>query len=236
MEEKINIEDYRYEYESIDFSLRVRLRSWIVGFFGRRNMLKAFCQKNRVDYPIQTSKKYNLPEQYLVEHNEINRIAELRDKITLVMYKKYAKKQQQIDGLTKKKEDDLVHNKEVLEGDKVQLVKLKKKLATEKDPQEIISIESRVGTKEASIKNMKEKIKTDEDEIKSYEKMKKNNIGNWKKQVEIILKTEDTQNSSFIANITKKITKQLGYDDFAYKQLESGKDVKAIMGGEYNAE
>ena len=56
-----------------DYEIRnsVKLHSYFMGVFGRKDLMKEFCRHNGIDYKLRKDRKYHLPSKYLVEHAEL---------------------------------------------------------------------------------------------------------------------------------------------------------------------
>lgn len=235
MRETINSTDhYRYKCENIDFSLWIKIRGFLKGFFGRKNALRVFCQKNKIEYPVNPSTQHSFPNIYLIENSEIAYIAKIRDRIILGLHDDYSKKQQENDIAIEEVNSRIANDKNVLTNENKKLERYKKQLEKTNDHSEKLWLESEVATTEASISNMRTKIASEETEKAAYEQTKLENIDSWKKQIDIVRVSEETRNNQFILNLTKKITAKLGYKEFKYSTIQPSASVSKIMNGEYN--
>ena len=234
--QKFEIDKYKYTAKSVDFKNWIKIRAFFVSLLGRKTTLRVFCQKNKIDYPVISGKHYALPDTYQIEHNEITRMAKVRDRIIQGLYEEYKNTQQRIESEIKKAETGIVNNENILGDEKRRLDSYKRKKKTSKDPQELLAINSWITTTSTAIKNLENDINDEKTTCELLEKTKKENVESWGQQIEIVRATEDIQNHDFILNLTKGITNKLGFKEFSYNEIDFSDAVNKIIDGEYDAQ
>ncbi len=230
-----DIDKLKFVTRNIEFKFWIKFRAFIVGFFGRKSTLRVFCQKNKIDYPVIPGKHYALPEKYQIEHSEIVRIAKIRDRIIQGLYDGYKKMQQNIDEEIKRVETEIANDSNVLDDENKKLEGYKKKKAASKDPQELLAIDSWITTSKTAIQNLENDINTKKTTCELLKKTGAENVESWKRQIDIVCAAEDVQNNDFILNLTKKITKKVGFKDFTYIEIDFSEAVEKMKNGGYDA-
>ena len=228
---EIDFSRLKYPTKNIEFKFWIKLRAYLVGFFSRKSALRVFCQKNKIDYPIVYGKHYVLPEKYQIEHSEIVHIAKIRDRIIQGLHEGYRRVQQEIAEEIKKVETEIINNTNVLDDEKVKLESYKKKKKTSKDPQELLAIDSWISTSSTAIKNLKNTINEAKATCEILKKTRLENSEGWKQQIDIVCAAEDVQNHDFVLNLTRRITKKLGFKEFTYVEVDFSDSVKKIKDG-----
>lgn len=224
------------EYKAAGFRIPLseRIKDFFVGFFDRKKYFKSFCAKNGIELPITKGKHYHLPVSYLVEHDVLNDNFDVCEKAILERYSnKYIVKQQKIDKQLIDVKTKIEDEKRVLKQEENQLQALIKKMNASKDSQLRLWCQSKMGTMKAKINNIKTTISELDSEKEKLEAQKKQNIANWKKQVEIIENEIYNQNRRFVLNLTKKITRKLGFTDYKYNVKTHSDNIKKILNGDY---
>lgn len=235
MENGIDINSLKFTTKNIDFSLWIKIRSFLIGFFGRKATLRVFCQKNKIDYPVIPGKHYVLPEKYQIEHNEITYIAKIRDRIIQGIYDEYKRIQQNIDEEIKRLETEILNDTNVLENEKQKLEGYKRKKSTSKDPSELLAVDSWIATSKSAVQNLENDINTKKANCEMLKETGVENIESWKQQIENVSAAEDSQNNDFILNLTRSIIKKLGFKEFTYLEIDFSESIEKIKNGEYHA-
>ena len=231
----VNVDRLKFTARNIEFKFWIKLRAFFVGFFGRGAALRVFCQKNKIDYPVVYGKHYALPDKYQIEHSEIVHIAKIRDRIIQGLFEGYKKVQESIDEEIKNIEAEIKNDFNVLENEKKQLEEHKKTKASTKNPQLLLSVNSWISTSKTAIQNLENDINSKKALCNILKETKVNNIESWKQQIDIVCAAEDVQNHDFVLNLTRKITKTIGFKEFSYIEVDFSNSVKKIKDGGYNA-
>ena len=228
------MEEYKYIAKDFDISLYVRLRNFLVGFFGRRDLLKDFCTQNAIDYKPKRNKKYKLPENYLIKHGELKYLSGVRDKIILAFYERYKEAQDNNTKECQRLSSEMANLEEIISDYKNRLATSKKKLTPLKDPLERLHLQDIIGGLETSIINEKTNLANLEASYNEHRANFHNNIMNWEKQIDMVNNIFATRKDTFNRNIGRRITKYLNFTHFKSEYQPYSDSVKAIIKGEVN--
>lgn len=228
------MEDYKYIAKDFDISLYVRMRNFLVGFFGRRDLLKDFCTQNAIDYKPKRNKKYKLPENYLIKHGELKYLSGIRDKIILGFYEHYKDAQDNNAKECQRLSAEIANLEGIISDYKIRLASYKKKLSSLKAPLERIHFQDIIGGLETSIANEKTNLVNLEASYNERRTDIRNNTMNWEKQIDIVDNIFATRKEAFNRNIGRKITKYLNFTHFKSEYQPYSDSVKMIIKGEVN--
>ncbi len=215
-----------------DVSIWVKLHNYSVGRSGRKDLLRKFCADNGIDYRPKQGHKYHLPENYLIEHKELDYLSDIRDKLILNFYDDY--RDAQNDNLTKQNsyKSRIESQNKIIEDCKARLKKNQGFLRRVKTPIDQIHYENVVASIKTRIQNEKQDKNMLENSLSALETEFKANLQNWNKQVEIIEKLLNIRCKNFEKNISKQIRKKLNFADFHSQFNEYSDEVKKILKGE----
>lgn len=220
--------DNSFNAVDIEYNIWFRIGSEIKGFMGRGNTYKVFC--NAIGY--EPGRKTSLPKEYLINHARLDVIAAKRDKIILAIRARYDKNMGNLARDINNTEIQIRDLEKYLENKKKILTECKNRLEKEKDPSNIIALESRVESIQANIENQTQVKDELEAKLECFKEVIVSNKEQWNNQVKIINDEYKNQSSKFCQNLGRKITKKFGYNDFIYISRGYSKSVKKLINEE----
>lgn len=220
--------------QDVELSLWMRFCDWLAGRKNRKKLLKEFCHKCNIKYPVSSLNANLLPDEYLISDKEIEYLYSIRDKMILSIYNKYSKCQDELgneivelEGKKNTEKDLYLKGVEKLKG-------INLRLSKETDSLMKITLQGDKNAQAAFNENQKAEVDSLEVEILQKKQTMDDNLDNWKSQVEIIDKVIDNQIKRYITNSTKKIQDQLNFTVFNYAVNDYSDTAKEkIKGGRH---
>ena len=228
------MEEYNFIAESFTFDWRVRFRVWRHGIADRKITTKQFCFQNGIEYPPRFGEHYNLPDHFLIDSKKIEFLGIVRDNILLEQYDGFKKKQENITIRISELDKIIINNDKYLDEENERLEQLKNRLKNTEQPLEKISLESKIASQEAKVKNLEKDFDAKKVEKDSLIQCFKDNENHWKKQIELTDGITDNEIEKYIRSATKKIRDSLNYAEFTYCSPEYGEAISKIIEGKDN--
>lgn len=227
--QKINPDIYVFVARDIEPSRRVRWHSARRAFLNRKLTLKKFCLESGIAYPPEPGRKYVLPKNYMIEDKEVEYLARVRDNIILARHSIYLETQKKLAAETANVQVQVKNNRDYLQSEERNLRDLENNLAKSDDPSTILWLQGTIAKQTAKIKNIIDDNLLWDTLLDTLLKTDKENLNNWRKQVEIISTALDMQTNRYIMSSTKRIQKKLNYTNFVYHEEDYSDGVKRIL-------
>ena len=216
-----------------ELSNRIKFHNYVVGKFGRKDLLRKFCADNGIDYKKNGKNyKYCFPERYLIEHRELNYLSGIRDKLILSFYDDYRDAQNDNLGLQEQLKHEIDSQDNLIEVCKTRLARSRALQKRAKTPIDQIHYENVIESLKTRIKNERIEKNRLQNRLKMEESQFRNNIRNWNKQIDVIEMVLDYSRKGFEKNISKKIRKRFDFTDFYSSFDDYSDEVKKVLKGE----
>ena len=228
------MEEYKFEPKGIVIHWYIRLGYWLVAKRDNRVLYKQFTTDLHLDKLKKEDISYVLPEKYLVSTNKIGHLYNVRDEILIkIHHREYVDKQNAIDNRIKELESEHVLLKDRRVDEKDHYDKLRKKLKSIKNSEDLIAMQSRVSQAHAKLKNTDAAIKKCENQVSELVRTKKLNYTNWGKQIKLVEKTVENAIAKYTKSATKSIELKYGFTSFVHDVAKYDNDLKKIINGDY---
>lgn len=227
--------DHKFIAQNKDVNILVKLHNYVASLFGRKDVLKDFCVKSGIDYKPIKNKKYNLPStQYVIEHDELTYLGDIRDKSILALYEKYVDCQLETEKECRAIKNNCKIQEEIVQSakDEKQRLENKKKSATK--PIMKVKLADSIGVIKTKIINETRDLTELENQYDAEATILETNRKNWLKQLEIIDTLFQLRKERFDKSISKKIRKHLGFTNCHSYLPDYNDSVKATLKGEYH--
>lgn len=217
----------------LEISFVVKIHNYVAGLLGRKDLLRGFCAKSGIDYKPKVGHKYVLPDSFLIEHDELKYLGNIRDKDILGFYVEYKNCQFEIGKQIGETRGDIAIQDERIEMTRNKLKKLQGSVTGARDPQLKIKLQNDVGLAKTALNNEKAEGERLTARLDGLEAELVNNQKNWRKQVEMIDSLFEQQKGRFVRSISKKVRVLLNFTDFKSELPAYSDSVKQIIEGEY---
>jgi hypothetical protein len=228
------MENYVFEPNGVVIHWYTKLHARLAAFHDKHVLYKQFTSDQHLDKLESENIGYHLPKSYPIVTNEIERLYQIRDKILIKHHHNdFKERQTAIDNRLKELENEheLLKNRRVAE--KESLDELKAKKRSEKDPNNIIALESRISKAMTTLNNTDAAIKHCENQTSALVHAKKDNLDNWGKQVAMIEKTIEMEIGNYIKKATARNESAYGFTEFTHFVGKYDEEMQKIIKGEY---
>lgn len=228
----------RKQFEITDISLnwRVKLHNTLAAHRDRKYLLKKFRSDLQLERLEAENLDFALPKNYLISGDELDYLYGIRGEIVVRFYREYVSAQYALDSEYIETSKELQSHKDRKAAKKSQLEKIKKALSTEKDYKNRVALEATISMIDSDIANTESIIDKCENDLKECQRIHKENIITWKKEIALIEKSIEVAISKYIKSATKKIQLDYGFNDFVHVIQDYDLEIKKTLTGDYKNE
>ena len=226
-----NYDIYRFVARDIELSVLNKIRYYFVGISERRSFFRKFCADNGIELPIRQDFKNSLPDEYCVVNARIDQLAKIRDSAIVEAWGVYGVFRDRLNARIAYYEAAIANQEQYLCNEKERLSRSRANYKVEKDPQQQIWLQSKIGEIKAKIENQNTELLRlcgVRDELTI---LCKKNESSWKQQLTLIESKIEDETIKFIKNLGRRVIKKIAFSDFIYAKPDYSDQAKKIIEG-----